>query len=151
MTKRAAIAIALNTGWRGFLGDMSTTTLLCPSMSRDLNMLCIFRASKDKIHYVKVDMSECIGRRCPMTVASGDGGQDEAGKYKKGDPRRHRCTGQFRQAAPAPADTGYRPPQIKSHDGHGRQAAQDLQRVVPVPFHVMASLRARMLLSWAVR
>lgn len=83
MTKRAAIAIALNTGWRGFLGDMSTTTLLCPSMSRDLNMLCIFRASKDKIHYVKVDMSECIGRRCPMTVASGDGGQDEAGKKKE--------------------------------------------------------------------
>jgi len=83
MTKRTAIAIALNAGWRGFLGDMSTTTLLCPSMSRDLNMWCIFRASKDKIHYVKVDMSECIGRRRPMTVASGDGGQDEAGKYKK--------------------------------------------------------------------
>ena len=134
MTKRTAIAIALNAGWRGFLGDMSTTILLCPSMRHDLTMLCFFRASKDKIHYVKVDMSDCIGRRCPMTVTSGDGGHDEDGKYKKeicagiGVPRAIPSSSWPRQIL----DLDH--PQSKSHDRHGRQAAQDLQRVVPVPF-----------------
>ena len=70
MTKRTAIAIALNAGWRGFLSDMSTTSLLCPSMRNDLTMLYIFRASTDKTHQVKVDMSECIGRRFPLAVAA---------------------------------------------------------------------------------
>lgn len=58
MTKRAAIASALNAGWRGFLSDMSTTGLLCPSMSHDLTMLCIFRASTNEIHSVNVNMTE---------------------------------------------------------------------------------------------
>lgn len=50
MTKSIAIANALSAVWRGFLSDMSTTGLLCPSMIRDLAMLCIFRASMDEIH-----------------------------------------------------------------------------------------------------
>ncbi|MBK0025167.1 hypothetical protein IAE57_03245 [Stenotrophomonas sp. S48] len=114
-------------------------------------MLSIFRARTDEIHQVKVDMSECIGRRFPLTVAGGDCGQDEAGKYEKeiragigvqGNSVKQRWPRQI-------LDLDH--PQTKSHNGHGRQAAQDLQRVVPVPFHAMPSLRARMLLSWAVR